>query len=207
MPQQINLYSPILLTPKRYFSALAMVQSGLALLLGMAGFAIWVEMSTERIRHDSAAATATYQGDKQRLSAELARRPAAKDTSALDQELVQARKQLGERRQLLEELAPTSVPAGSGRAAVLRAVAQTVPEVVWLTELKMDEGRLEIAGMTLAPEALRPWLDRLAEQPALTGQALRAVKVERSDSVPTGVEAWSFRVVSSRHAGGSGDPP
>ena len=207
MAQQINLYSPILLTPRRYFSALAMVQSVAALAVSLVGFCFWAEAGTDKMRQDGIAATTAYQGDKQRLSKELARRPATKDTTALEQELAQARKLLVERRQLLDELAPTTTPAGSSRAALLRALAQTVPEVVWLTEVKLAEGRLELAGMTLQPEALRPWLDHLATLPAVAGLALRAVKVDRTEANASTAEAWSFRVVSSRNAGGTGDVP
>ncbi len=42
MPQQINLLTPILLTPKRYFSALALLQAtGLLVAAGLAA-ALWM---------------------------------------------------------------------------------------------------------------------------------------------------------------------
>jgi len=63
------------------------------------------------------------------------------------------------------------------------------------------DGRVELAGATLQPETLRPWLDRLSAHPALAGQALEAVRVERRDGdAGPGRESWSFRVVSGRSA-------
>ena len=41
MAQQINLYSPILLAPRRYFSALAMVQSLAVLAVGLLALSLW----------------------------------------------------------------------------------------------------------------------------------------------------------------------
>lgn len=201
MAQQINLYSPILLAPRRHFSAGAMVQALAALLAGLAAFTWWADGTTARLQRETAATAAAQQAEKQRLTAELAQRPAvAADTTALTQELAQAQKALAERRQLLDEFAPQG-----GRASLLRLLAQTVPDSAWLTEVQLAGGRLELAGMALQPETLRPWLDRLAAQPLLPGLALQTLKVERSDAA--GTEAWAFRVVGSRGGAAQGGRP
>ncbi len=198
MAQQINFYTPILLTPKRYFSAFAMLQALLALALGLVAFSIWAEWSTAKLRGEGAQAARAYQAEKRRLTQALASRPAARDTTALQQELAQARKALQDRQWMLDEWVPSAGSAGASRAELLRTLAQTLPEPVWLTEVRLSEGRVEIAGLTLQPEALRPWLDRLAAQPLWAGMTLSAVKVERSETPAGGPEAWSFRVVSGR---------
>ena len=206
MAQQINLYSPILLVPKRYFSALTMLCALLLLALGVGALGAWSTITTQRLRRDLASATRADEQERQRLSSELKRRPpASTDTAALSQELVQARKALAGQQQMLAELAPGTVDAERSNSAVLGLLAQTVPAAVWLTEVRRIDGRLELAGMTVQPETLRPWLTRLSEHPALSGQSLQAMKVERSDAAaPGGAEAWSFRVVSER--AGTGKP-
>ena len=193
MAQQINLFSPILLAPKRYFSAAAMGQALAVFALGMVALSAWSILATQALRQNLAAATAADLREKRSLTAELARQPALPtDTAALEQELAATVRQVAEREQVLAGLPQ----GGSGHSALLRLLAQSVPPSIWLSEIRIVQGRLELAGTTLQPEALRPWLAQLAAQPALEGQSLRAVKIERSESLAT--EAWTFRVVSSQ---------
>lgn len=203
MAQQVNLYSPILLAPKRYFSALAMLQALAVLAAGLAGLSLWSVSHTQGLKRDLASASAADSAEQQRLRVALAARPALSQTatnfSALEQELAQARKQLAEREALLASIAAPAPGSGISRSALLRVLAQTLPASAWLTEVTLEGGRVDIAGATLQPEALRPWLDRLSAHPALAGQTLEAVKVERRDAnVGAGPETWSFRVVSGR---------
>jgi Tfp pilus assembly protein PilN len=203
MAQQINLYSPILLTPRRHFSALAMAQALAALAAGLVAFAAWSTWSTATLKQDVAAAERANDREKQAVAAELARRPALPtDTAALQQELAAARSALAARQAVRDELAAGRPAAGADHTTLLRLLAQTLPPSMWLTEVRRRPGRLEIAGLTRQPEALRPWLAQLAAHPVAAGLALNAVKVERSaDGADAGGEAWSFRVVSGAAAG------
>ena len=218
MPQQINLYSPILLTPRRYFSAAAMLQALAVLGLGLGVLGGWVVHGTQQLRQGVAAAQQTSAGEKQRLTSELLLKPApSKDNSALEQQAAQARSQLAERLALLAELDAATTAPQVAHSVLLRHLAQTVPSAVWLTEVKLVQGRVELAGMTLQPEALRPWLARLAEHPALAEQALRTVRVERVEKaegaaggdvgIGPGAETWRFRLLSARPARTPGETP
>ncbi len=203
MAQQINLYSPILLAPKRYFSALAMLQALAVLAVGLVGLSLWSVSHTQGLKRDLAAASAADSAEQQRLQVALAARPALSQTatslSALEQELAQARKLRAARAALLASIATPTPGSGISRSALLRLMAQTLPASAWLTEVRLVDGRIDIAGATLQPETLRPWLDRLSAHPALAGQTLEAVQVERRDAnVGAGPESWSFRVVSGR---------
>lgn len=218
MPQQINLYSPILLTPRRYFSAFAMLQALTVLGLGLAALGGWVVHGTHQLRLGVAAAQQASAGEKQRLTSELLRKPASpQDNSGLEHQTAQARSQLAERLALLAELDATTAAPQVAHSVLLRHLARTVPSAVWLTEVRLVQGRVELAGMTLQPEVLRPWLTRLAEHPALAEQALRTVHVERIEkaedrasgdvSAGPGAETWRFRVLSARPARTPGDTP
>lgn len=195
MAQQINLHSPILLTQKRYFSALAMVQALGVLAIGLGGLGFYATHKTQELRSEVATAMQLNQTDRQRLQAQLAMRPALPgDTQALEQELLAATQALTERRRLRDEL--LAPPEQSRRAAVLRQLAQTAPTALWLNEVRLSDQRVELAGLTLQPEVLRPWLDQLAATPVLAGLALRSVKVERREGQPGEAQTWAFRVVS-----------
>ncbi len=209
MAQQINLYSPILMAPRRYFSAQAMLQVlGVyaALLVLLCG---WALASTASLRRDLLSSSRAQVVERDRLTQALAMRaPKATSGAAIEQELAQLHAAVEQQRRQVDELARGRVTEGHSHAAVLKLVAQTVPPPVWLTELRLLEGRLELTGMTLQPQALNPWLTELADDPRTAGQRLAAVKVERraGTELPAGVEAWSFSVVSSAPGatGGSG---
>ena len=204
MAQQINLYSPILLAPRRYFSALAMLQSLAVLAAGLVALSIWSVSQTQGLRRDLAAATAVDTAERLRLQLALAARPAGpSNLSALEQELAQARRLLVERQAVLASISTQAADSRVSRSTLLRLLAQTLPSSAWLTEVNLVDGRVELAGATLQPDVLRPWLDRLQANAALAGQALEAVMVERRDAPSgnpgsSGGESWSFRVVSGR---------
>jgi Tfp pilus assembly protein PilN len=206
MAQQINLYSPILMAPKRYFSALAMVRSLAVLVLGLALLGMWSMSTTAALRRELASSGVTYNSEKKRLNAALGARPdggkdADKDAGALTQELAQTQRLLTERQRLLDQLAPSASEA-SRRSELLGWMAQTVPEPVWLSDVHLVDGRLTLTGNTLQPDALRLWLDRLAQHPSLAGQKLYAAKIEHSDGPgPAGADSWSFQVTSARAEG------
>jgi Tfp pilus assembly protein PilN len=204
MAQQINLYSPILMAPKRYFSALAMVRSLAVLVVGLGLLGVWSMFTTAELRHELASSGVTYNSEKKRLNAALGARPDAdKDASALTQELAQTQRLLSERQRLLDQLAPSAAEA-SRRSELLGWMAQTVPEPVWLSDVHLVEGRLTLTGNTLQPDALRQWLARLGQHPTLAGQKLYAAKIEHSDAAGSaGADSWSFQVTSAR---GEGEP-
>jgi Tfp pilus assembly protein PilN len=203
MAQQINLYRPNLLAPRRHFSAAAMARALAALALGLVLLAGWTSMSTQRLRLELAAASAADERERQHLNALLAQRPAAPaDSAALEQELAQAQKTLAERRRVLDEWNAGGSSGAARHSAFLQALARTVPAPLWLTEVRLLPGRFELTGAMLQPELLRPWLERLAGEPAAAGQALRSIRVERREPAADGTEGgWTFHVLSSRTPG------
>ena len=99
-----------------------------------------------------------------------------------------------------------------GHSDRLNWVARSIPDVVWITEVKMDGARFEVAGFTLEPSALNEWVDKLGASPLMQGLKLATVKVENaalqsaalspgpagiaSGPAPAPRPAWSFNLVS-----------
>ena len=213
MPQQINLLTPILLAPKRYFSALTLVQaSGLLVAVGLVA-ALWLQQRDRSAEAQHQALLAQYATEKQSLMVARAALPAPMDAVAVQQQLLPLEAGNTERRALLQAL------GGDGAVAhrnsdLLALIAQSLPESAWLSELRYSPGRVELIGGTLDTGVLRPWLARLAAHPLLAGQELTALRVERlgtpgtessnnpllvrgSPLAAAGMPVWAFRVVSS----------
>lgn len=218
MPQQINLLTPILLAPRRYLSAVTLLQAtGVLLVAGLVA-ALWLQQRDRSAEASHQVLLAQYAAERQQLTVARAGLPAPMDAASAQQQLLPLATGNAERRALLQTLRPE--PAGQRHSDLLALVTQTLPEAVWLTELRYAPGRLELAGGTLDTAVLRPWLGRLAAHPLLAGQTLTALRVERlglpgNDAAanpaqsragtppPSGLPVWSFQVVSAPAAAAS----
>jgi Tfp pilus assembly protein PilN len=194
MPHQINLFSPLLLAPRRHFPARTMVQA-LALWVGaLAALAAVAAWRTQVLQSDFGQTSQRYAAERTRLmQARAARAGAAGDSAALQQELAQARARLEERRRLLDELAGTNAELSPTR--LLEELAQQLPTPVWLDEIRWAPGQIDLAGHTLVPEALQGWLAQNKEP--------RTLRVEQRTATGTGSAIWSFRV---RRGSGENNP-
>lgn len=213
MPQQINLCTPILLTQKRYFSALAMAQA-LALFAlvggGLAAYWVWSLKAASQNFRQTLAAHAT---EMTNLKAAIQTRKAVAlpVDPALVQLLQTRRLEEIRREKLLFELRRGLFRPGWGHSARLQMIAQSIPSQVWVSSIHADEGQIEVSGFTLEPAALNEWVGKLAENALMQGQKLATIKVERMGAEGQGNNGlvvaanasspqrpiWSFNLVSS----------
>lgn len=212
MAQQINLLTPILLAPKRYFSALTLLQAtGLLLVVGLAA-ALWLQQRDRSAEAQHQALLAQYTTERQQLMVAQAGLPAPLDVATVQQQLLPLAAGNADMRALLKVLGVDS--AGTRHSDLLTLVASTLPEAAWLSELRYTPGRVELVGGTLDTAVLRPWLARITPHPLLAGQELSALRVERlgapgtqtagdpllarnSPLIGSGLPVWAFRVVSA----------
>ena len=220
MPQQINLCSPILLTQKRYFSAQTMLQALTVFVVlggGLCAYWVWsLNVASEGFRSTLATQSRELEGLKSAI--QQGKVSIGPVDSALTQDLQSRQNELLQREKLREELQRGLFRPGWGQSARLQLVAQSIPPQVWVTEVKADDGQLDVSGFTLEPAALNDWVGKLAASPLLNGQKLSTVKVEKASAAmvmtmggaagsalqsassiaPTASRAiWSFNLVSA----------
>ena len=217
MPQQINLCSPILMTQKRYFSAVAMVQALLVFaVLGGVLSGAWVynlKLGSQGMTQALAIQARELSGLQAALQEKKAK--AGPASAAMTQDVQSRRAELQQRERMLGELRRGFLQPGMGHAARLKLVALSIPANVWIAGLTADDGKLEVNGYTLDPAALNDWVGRLSLSPLLDGQRLAAVKIDatrpeagkgeagRADTGKTDTavactrQMWSFSLVSA----------
>ena len=206
MPQQINLCTPILLTQRRYLSALTIVQAlAVFVMLGGALCVYWawsLGVASDGLRKVLTAHAIELAS--LRAAIKEGRTVSGPAEQALSQALQARRTELQRRSALLEGLQHGLVRPGWGHAARLQLMAQSIPPSVWITHLKADDNQMEISGYTLEPAALNDWTTRLAASPTMQDQRLATIKVEnasaaRASGVAAGGSApvWSFNLVSA----------
>ena len=221
MAQQINLLTPILLAPRRHFSALTLLQATALLLVAGLAATLWLQQRDRSAEAVHQALLANYAAERQQLTVARANLPAPQDAGRLQQQLALLEAGNAERRALLQVLgAEGGAPVGRHHSDLLALIARTLPEPVWLGELHHTAGRVELVGGTLNTAVLRPWLGQLSAHPLLAGQTLSALRVERIGAAGSdagkpllpGADAlgqarlpvWAFRVVSAPAAAASG---
>jgi len=220
MAQQINLLTPILLTPRRHFSALALAQSAGLVLLACVGAALWVWQRDRQADSEHQALLARLAAERQQLTAARAALPVPQDAATLHQQLRELRAGNDDRRALLQTLASDPADtAGRRHSDLLALLARSLPEAAWVSELNYAPGRVELVGGTLDTAVLRPWLGQLGAHPLLAGQQLSALRVEQLGAAAgagkpmlagagtisqAGLPVWTFRVVSAPAGAASG---
>lgn len=198
MTQQINLCNPVLLTQKRYFSAQVMLRAYLGLMVLLSATCVyWVwQLDAERDAFNVAVKTQSSELKILQDSMGKIKLDAGTAVKGLSQGLQAQRLKQLQREQLLTALNKGHFQAGSGHAARLKLVAQSIPAKVWLTEIKADDGLLQLAGLTLETALLNEWMRRLEGSPALAGQKLSFIKVEQS-LAPSAKPVWNFTMATA----------
>ena len=197
MPQQINLFTPILLTRKRYFSSQAMAVALLVFLVlggALCAYGVWsLNSSSEVLKRELTSRASERELLVNAIKAHNSGSLPSLDAVLTEKKLLDA--QLQQREAILEQLRRGLVPSGGGHAARMRLVAQSIPAAVWITEIVADDLQLEVRGFTAEPSTLNEWVARLGQSPLLKGQSLAAVKVERAPG--DGAKLWSFSLLSA----------
>jgi Tfp pilus assembly protein PilN len=214
MAQQINLSTPILLAQKRYFSASTMAISlGAFLVLGGALCAAWVWNFDRGIEAlGQSVATQALEVNNLKAAIERSKASAAPVDPALLEQLQRVRNSIGQREKLQIALQEGVFRPGWGHSDRLIWVARSIPDVVWISNVKMDGARFEVSGFTLEPSALNEWVDKLGYSPLMQGLKLATVKVEKATLVAAALasaqtaaasapaqpprETWAFNLVS-----------
>jgi Tfp pilus assembly protein PilN len=182
--QQINLFSPIFLTQKKYFSAHTMAQGlGLIVLGSLAFFAyaFWqtagmTKQATETARH-----VTMEQARLERVRANYA--PRGK-SQLLQQEIGRLETQMGARAQVLELLKGGEFGRTAGFSEYLRAFARQTVDGLWLTGFSIKGNEMTISGRALQPELVPTYLQRLQREPTMQGKSFANLEMATPKTEP-----------------------
>ena len=169
MAQQINLCTPILLTERRYFSALTMVQAMAIIFVVVGGLcAVWVwSLESASRGFSNTLAIRAVEIDNLQAAIARSRANAAPVDAALLQQIQDKRNTLLAREKLLGALRDGVLVPGFANSDRLMWVASSIPGPVWVTRIKIQEDRFEVAGYTLEPAALNDWVAKLSASPLM----------------------------------------
>lgn len=185
MSQQINLYSPLFRKQRKVFSAVAMLQALLLVVLGVALFYGYLALHTRVLEIRVADSGQRLRSEVERLRVlSVADGPEAR-AKALAEQKKKLEAVLAERNRAVQALAESGLGRGEGYSQALRALARLSVEGVWLTRVQFAEkdGEAAIAGMATHPELIAAYLERLRKEEALRGQAFSRLEIRRAAAV------------------------
>lgn len=194
MPQQINIFTPVLATQKRYFSAHRLVQFlTIAILFssGIYSYLIWeIGTATKELKNNFS--LKAQELDRLHLAIKKNQQTGASGTVFV--QVQSQRTELLRLEKIINALQQGLSRSGQGHASRLELLSQTIPANVWITQISDEEAKIQISGLTFNPVLLKNWIDELAKNPLLEGNMLQTVKVEsvRGESPALSRPTWSF---------------
>lgn len=180
MVQQVNLCTASFQPVRQKFGAHSLVL-GMVVFLVAGGVAssLWfwsMERSSQLMRQNTAAQVTEIASLKAAIAQSRAR--AGPVDATLVSQLQERRNAVQQREALIAVVAQGMFKPGQGHSDRLLMLSQSIPALVWVTQVQVDEGRFEVAGQTLEPAALNDWVASLATYPLMQGLKLSGVSVE-----------------------------
>lgn len=175
MAQQINLFNPVFLKQKKYFSAVTMLQSlGLVIagVLAFYGYTLYSTQVQSRIAANSAQQLAAQSQQVAGLAGQGRNR-------MLQDELAQARARLKQREETLGLLRTGGLGNTAGFARYMTALAHEQVGGVWLTGFSIsgDEAELHLTGRVLQADLVPAYLRALNREEVMRGRRIAELRL------------------------------
>jgi MSHA biogenesis protein MshI len=189
MKQTINLYAslPKEITPTlsvRYFPLILL--TWVIMLLGVWGYAKW---HIRTLNNQMTTLNETFTLRQEQMSKLKALEPGV-DLTHLKQQIDQLNTQVAQESQFVASISAQKKKADTGFAPYLTALAEEVPNGLWLTKIEiMDSGaHINLIGQTQKSGDLLLFMDRLQQTKAFQGKYLRLLTVTGHDQQPSSVQ-------------------
>ncbi len=180
MSQQINLFNPIFLKQKKYFSATTLIQALGLILLGSIVVVAYASYQLSRLK-DEAQSTATQlasiQVELNKVNVEYAPRQKSK---SLEEEIQKITTELKSHQQVFDFLQKGELGNTKGYSEYLRAFSHQIVDGLWLTGLSIVGAGNEIGlqGRTLQPELVPAYINRLKQEPVMQGKSFATLEMQ-----------------------------
>jgi hypothetical protein len=203
MSQQINLFNPVFLAQKKYFSAAAMAQALGLVLAGMILLYVFAVRQASGLQSLLADANRQAAQQREQLVA-LGKQYSELGTSRkLEEDIVHVQAQLRKRTELLRELKANIGVNAEGFSGYLAALARQTTQGVWLTGIEVGgkSNDLVIKGRALEAELVPAYVRALSRDAVFAGKAVSALQVTAKE------EPKRMPAPASGTAGADAAPP
>lgn len=198
MSQQINLFNPVFLKQRKYFSLLTMLQAFGMIIAGSLLFYGYALYQVRLLNDQSVESAKRYNAEQAHLVRYAAEFSPQQANQALQSEVQHLERQFTEQFELVETLKSGAVGNTSGYSGYMRAFSHQMAQGLWLTGFSMsgDGAQISLSGGVLSPELLPAYIQRLGQEPVMQGKSFATLQMQQpKHEVAAGTDAKAADVV------------
>lgn len=190
MNQQINLFQPIFRQQKKVFSALAMLQVLLVVLLAFGSIYAYGYRQMLETRERMQALEIQQQEAADEVELYKAKYPLKTRSKQLEQLIARQQRELGEKNLVLQALKTGDFGNTRGFSSFFEGLARQSVSGAWLNSFSISLGGRSIAlgGSAVQPELVPVYLQHLSNEPSFEGLTFDSVDMQRSEESPWKVD-------------------
>ncbi|MDP2762763.1 MAG: fimbrial assembly protein [Sideroxyarcus sp.] len=181
MSQQINLFNPIFLKQKKYFSVVTMLQALLLIMLGSTVFYIYAWYQVQELAQQTQEMTNRYEAEQKRMINYANEFSPQRAKQVLDDELKGLEAQVNMQDVLLNTLRSGEIGNTQGYSEYLRAFARQSVQGLWLTGFSIsgDGAQMSLQGAVTNPQLLPAYIQRMNREPVMRGKSFAALQMKQ----------------------------
>lgn len=186
MSQQINLFNPIFLKQRKYFSLLTMLQALGLIVLGSLFFYGYALYQVGQLKQQSEESTRRFNAEQARFARYTTEFSPQQANQTLQAEVQRLEKELAEQTRMVDTLKSGSVGNTTGYSQYMRAFSRQVVQGLWLTSFKVtgDAAQISLSGGVLDPESLPIYIQRLGKEQAMQGKSFSTLQMQQTKTEP-----------------------
>ena len=180
MSQQINLFNPIFLKQKKYFSALTMVQGLGLILLGCLLLTAYAEFQLSLRTREAGASAAQLLKTKGQLITISAQFAPHQSDPMLDKEIGETEADIKSVQGVFDALQSGDFGNTKGYSGYFRAFSRQIVDGLWLTGISIyGAGHdINLSGRALNPELVPYYLTRLKRETEMKGKSFAELDIQ-----------------------------
>lgn len=180
MSQQINLFNPIFLKQKKYFSAAAMLQALGILIAGCALIAVYAQYQVGSLSKEANNSKTQLIAAQKQLNEVMAHYGPKPKSQSLELQIQKTEAEINSIKKVFDILSRGDIGNTDGYSAYFRAFARQSMDGVWLTGLNLVGAGSEIGlqGRTVKPELLPNYINRLKTEEIMQGKSFGTLEMK-----------------------------
>ena len=182
MSQQINLFNPVFLKQRKYFSLLTMLQALGMIIAGSLIFYGYAAYQVTQLQRQADENTQRYNTEQTRLASFMAEFSPQRSTQLLQDEAQRLGNQVDEQNQIIQTLKSGAIGNTTGYSEYMRAFSRQAVQGLWLTGFRVtgDAAQISLSGGVVDPQLLPEYIQRLGRERVMKGKTFANLKMQQA---------------------------
>lgn len=181
MSQQINLFSPVFMKQKKYFSVATMLQALGLIALGSALFYGYAAYQVNQLSIQAEEMGKRYASEQARLQNFANEFSPQRSNQMLEEEQKQLEAQAAAQETLLNTLKSGAIGNTEGYSGYMRAFARQSVKGLWLTAFDIvgDGAEMSLSGAVVNPQLVPSYIQRLGNEKVMRGKTFSTLQMQQ----------------------------